>query len=156
MSAQVGADVASLCSKCGDVWHVVVAKVGDQIAKVECKECHGVHRYRDPEGKKKAATKKKSTTTRKTAAKKAEAERPVIEPNMDKPVRDYRITEVFEGGDRVSHVKFGLGVAQHSPGPGKIEIMFDDGPKLLAMAKPDLQLERAPRVDRRAATETDG
>ena len=34
MSAAVGADVESLCSKCGDVWHVVVAKVGDQIVRV--------------------------------------------------------------------------------------------------------------------------
>ena len=37
MSAAVGADVEALCSKCGDVWHVVVAKVGDQIVKVHCK-----------------------------------------------------------------------------------------------------------------------
>ena len=29
MTPAVGADIESLCSKCGDVWHVVVAKVGD-------------------------------------------------------------------------------------------------------------------------------
>ena len=31
MSAAVGADVEALCSKCGDVWHVVVAKVGERV-----------------------------------------------------------------------------------------------------------------------------
>src|SRR5665647_995831 len=46
MSAGVGADVESLCSKCGDVWHVVVAKDGDKIVKVQCKQCSGYHRYR--------------------------------------------------------------------------------------------------------------
>src|SRR5678815_1711262 len=39
MSAAVGADVEALCSKCGDVWHVVVAKVGERIVKVQCKQC---------------------------------------------------------------------------------------------------------------------
>ena len=50
MSAGVGADVESLCSKCGDVWHVVVAKDGDKIVKVQCKQCSGYHRYRSPHG----------------------------------------------------------------------------------------------------------
>jgi len=50
MSAGVGADVEALCSKCGDVWHVVVAKVGEKIAKVQCKQCGGYHRYRSPHG----------------------------------------------------------------------------------------------------------
>ena len=50
MSAAVGADVEALCSKCGDVWHVVVAKVGAQIVKVQCKQCGGYHRYKSPHG----------------------------------------------------------------------------------------------------------
>src|SRR4026209_315429 len=50
MPAAVGADVEALCSKCGDVWHVVVAKVGEQIVKVQCKQCGGYHRYKSPHG----------------------------------------------------------------------------------------------------------
>lgn len=45
---EVGADIESICRKCGDVWHVVVAKVGDQIAKVQCKQCNGLHRHKPP------------------------------------------------------------------------------------------------------------
>ena len=37
MTPAVGADIESLCSKCGDVWHVVVAKVGEEIVRVICK-----------------------------------------------------------------------------------------------------------------------
>ena len=51
MSAGVGADIESICSKCGDVWHVVVAKVGETVVKVQCKECGGYHRYRTAGGK---------------------------------------------------------------------------------------------------------
>ena len=46
----VGADVESLCAKCGDVWHVVVAKVGDRIARVQCKQCGAPHRLKPPGG----------------------------------------------------------------------------------------------------------
>ena len=42
----VGEDIEALCGKCGQVWHVVMAKVGTRIAKVVCKRCHGQHLYR--------------------------------------------------------------------------------------------------------------
>ena len=35
-----------MCGRCGQVWHVVMAKMGDRIAKVVCKRCGGHHRYR--------------------------------------------------------------------------------------------------------------
>jgi len=28
-----------MCGRCGQVWHVVMAKMGDRIAKVVCKRC---------------------------------------------------------------------------------------------------------------------
>ena len=150
----VGADIASLCSKCGDVWHVVVAMVKDKVAKVECKECKAVHRYKDPKGKKKAAPKKKSTTTRKRTTKKAaEVEPAVVEADLDKPVRKYRTSEEFDPGQRVNHVTFGEGVVQRGIGPGKMEVMFAGETKLLACAKPDLTLGNAPRP--RLATEVE-
>lgn len=46
-----GDAVASRCTRCDDVTgHVIVALVGDQIIKVECRACGSVHRYRPPEG----------------------------------------------------------------------------------------------------------
>ena len=46
----VGQDIDALCGKCGQVWHVVMAKMGDRIAKVVCKRCGGQHRYRNEDG----------------------------------------------------------------------------------------------------------
>ncbi|RMH42584.1 MAG: hypothetical protein D6689_07805 [Deltaproteobacteria bacterium] len=150
MSVAVGADIESLCSKCGDVWHVVVAMVDGKVAKVECKECHGVHRYRDPKGKAKAAPKR---TSKAGAGKKAPAPKvPVVEANPDRPPRPYRTTDTYEPGDRVQHATFGDGVVQAVVGPGKVEILFADGERrLLACAKPAPSLGRAPR--RRFETE---
>src|SRR5512138_3234756 len=78
MSAAVGADVEALCSKCGDVWHVVVAKLPTgQIAKVQCKQCGGYHRYKSPHGA--PTVKKLPATNRPPKEPKAPVER------FDKP-----------------------------------------------------------------------
>src|SRR4051794_908602 len=42
----VGEDIEALCGRCGQVWHVVMAKMGERIAKVVCKRCGAPHRYR--------------------------------------------------------------------------------------------------------------
>ena len=154
MTAAVGADVESLCSKCGDVWHVVVAMVGDKIAKVECKECHGLHRYRDPKGKQPAAASapRKRTTRAKAAAAPTAV---VVEADTSKPVRDYRTTARFEPGERIAHVKFGEGVVQRETGPGKIEVQFGHELKLLAQAKPEATLGPPPRRVLRPVTEAE-
>lgn len=137
MSAGVGADVEALCSKCGDVWHVVVAKVGDQIAKVQCKECHAYHRYRS--GDKVAPSKTRSTGTS-TRAKATRApverfEKPAVAADLSRAVRTYSAAERYEIGDRVDHPVFGQGVVEDSPEPGKAIMFFAIGRKVLVQAK---------------------
>jgi hypothetical protein len=135
----VGADIESICSKCGDVWHVVVAKVGDDIAKVECKECHGVHRYRPPKGKavaRASVRKRGDQPASSSSRRKKEPLVHTVEADPTKPLRSYRASESFEPGERIQHPRFGVGVAQRSPGVGKIEILFADGARVLVQAKP--------------------
>lgn len=145
MTAAVGADIESICSKCGDVWHVVVAKVGDKIAKVQCKQCSGFHRYKPPGGLPAAAGKgkigaaaPKGAKARKAAA--ADAPRVVVDPG--RPLRRYAPSESFAIGDRLNHPTFGIGVVETSPGPGKIEVFFPGGRRILAVAKGAAGLER--------------
>ena len=45
MAFEVGSDIESMCNSCGDVWHVIVAKVGEKITKVQCKQCGKQHRF---------------------------------------------------------------------------------------------------------------
>src|SRR5450432_3252749 len=123
MTAAVGADVEALCSKCGDVWHVVVAKVGAQIVKVLCKECKKEHRYKSPHGQPKekrhpSLTTPKPERTAKPSATSAKVverfERPAVAADLAKPVRTYRASERFEVGERVEHPSFGQGVVEIS------------------------------------------
>ena len=137
MDVKIGQDVAALCSKCGESWHVVISKVEEKIAKVECKQCHGVHRYRDAKAAKSAAAAKKSGQRK--AARRSASAPPLVEADMDKPVQTYSAKGSFEPGDRIRHASFGDGVVQSSPGPGKVEILFGDERKLLVQAKPAIR-----------------
>jgi predicted nucleic acid-binding Zn-ribbon protein len=140
MSASVGADIESLCAKCGDVWHVVVAKEGDKIAKVQCKQCGGYHRYKSVHGA--SAEDKKPSNLRAAKAPAAPRspverfEKPAVAADLDKPVRTYRASERFEVGERVDHPSFGQGVIELSE-PGKITVFFATGRRVLVQAKGD-------------------
>ncbi|MEN8159037.1 MAG: hypothetical protein ABFS41_03085 [Myxococcota bacterium] len=50
----------------------------------------------------------------------------VVEPDLSRPVRDYRITEHYVAGDRIQHPTLGAGVVQGIAGPGKITVHFDE------------------------------
>jgi hypothetical protein len=135
MSAGVGADVEALCSKCGDVWHVVVAKVGEAIVKVQCKECHGYHRYKSPHAT--APAKRTPSTPKAPRAARAPVERfekPAVAADLSRAVRSYRASEQFEVGERIEHPSFGQGVIEIAE-PGKITVFFATGRRVLVQSK---------------------
>lgn len=137
MSAAVGADVESLCSKCGDVWHVVVAKVGDQIVRVLCKECGGQHRYKSPHGAPKEKRQPSLSTPKAPRAEKAPVERfekPAVAADLTKPVRKYAASLKYDVGERVEHPTFGTGTIEIAE-PGKITVFFAVGRRVLAQSK---------------------
>jgi len=138
MSAGVGADVESLCHKCGDVWHVVVAKVGEQIVKVQCKQCGGQHRYKSPHGAPKEKKLPSAIRPAKApAAPKAPVERfekPAVAADLARPVKTYRASELFDVGDRVDHPNFGQGIVEVSE-PGKVTVFFATGRRVLVQSK---------------------
>lgn len=136
MSAGVGADVEALCSKCGDVWHVVVAKVGEEIVKVQCKQCGGYHRYRSPHGA--TAEKKMPAATRPPKPPRATPverfEKPAVAADLSRPARPYRASEKFEVGERIDHPSFGQGIVELTE-PGKVTVFFATGRRVLVQAK---------------------
>jgi len=140
----VGRDVEALCSKCGDVWHVVVAEVSGRIAKVQCKECGAYHRYRTRAGTEKAAPRRRAAAgSRPTKA--VVPDGPAIEADLSKPIRRYNIRDLFEVGERVDHPKFGIGIVEGTDAPGKITVCFPQGRKILAQAKPATTLTKPRR-----------
>ena len=142
MAFNVGSDVEAMCNTCGDVWHVVVAKVGDKITKVECKQCGKQHRFK-PTGDAPAANlapaKRKIVKPEPGAAKakppaRARSSASSIHLDPAKPTRPYAIRERFTLGEQIDHKKFGPGVVCGVE-DDKIRVNFADGLKVLLHAK---------------------
>jgi len=155
-SPAVGADIESICGKCGDVWHVVAAKVKDQVIKVVCKQCGNQHRHRPPGGKPGKAIAARTTAPRTATASgggrsraKAppEPEGPTVEADPSRPVRAYRPLDGYTPGDRIDHPQFGRGIVESSPGPGKVQVFFATGRRVLAAAKAAPTIGLPPRRD---------
>jgi hypothetical protein len=148
-----GEEIEDVCSKCGDVWHVVMAKVGDRIARVVCKRCGSQHAYRSGSSSadssaSPAAGKKGLTMRRKTT--KSSVPEPIAAPTFDpsKPPRAYSPRDAYAIAERIVHPTFGTGVVAATPGPGKVDVVFPvpTGVRTLACAKVVSTLERPTTV----------
>lgn len=144
MSVPTGADIEALCSKCGDVWHVVVAKVGEDIVRVICKECGAQHRYRNPKLKGQPTRTRSPSSSSSSSAPRPPREHkvvqrfdtPAVAADLSKAVRTYKASEKFVVGERVEHPTFGTGVVETAE-PGKMTVFFAVGRKVLVQAKGD-------------------
>jgi hypothetical protein len=131
-----------MCGRCGQVWHVVMAKMGDRIAKVVCKRCGGHHRYRDENADANsdspARPRRPTFGSARRGSRGARAEAAPSVPPFDpaKPPRAYAARDSYVAGERVSHPTFGVGVVSGSPGAGKVDVVFSGGvARVLACAK---------------------
>src|SRR4051812_6363069 len=107
MATSVGQDIEALCGRCGQVWHVVMAMMGDRIAKVVCKRCGGHHRYRtenetvpEPAGGGAREGGRRQAPARRYArpATRTPAPMPTFDPN--RPPRTYAAKDSYDQGDR--------------------------------------------------------
>ncbi len=119
----VGEDIEDICTRCGDTWHVVMAKVGDRVAKVVCKLCGSQHNYRGDKQPASAGGAKSSWgVARKRKPSKlapaASTAPAVFDPS--KPPRPYVPKDDYRIGERVTHRTFGIGVVSAIPAPEPI------------------------------------
>jgi hypothetical protein len=125
-----------------------MAKVGERIAKVVCKRCGGHHLYRSEKIEAEASSSPaKKGATRRFARRTPEPAAPVIPPfDPSKPPRPYSPKDGYAPGERVRHPSFGEGVVATVPGPGKVEVAFGTGMRVLACAKIESTLSRPQHV----------
>jgi hypothetical protein len=141
----VGEDIEDICTRCGDTWHVVMAKIGERVAKVVCKLCGSQHNYR---GEKNApasggASNSWGRPRRKKSGRASGTPAPQAAPfDPSKPPRGYSPKDTYLPGERVIHATFGVGVVAAIPGPGKVDVQFPGGARTLACVKTVSTLER--------------
>jgi hypothetical protein len=129
----VGGPVESRCTKCRKITnHIIVALEEEVPAKVKCNTCEGEHKYRPPAAAKKKAPKKtaakKATTPKVTGQKEWQELREQIEGAK---AADYSMDSPFKVKTVMKHPVFGLGLVEKVVGPRKIEVLFEDGRKIM-------------------------
>ena len=161
----VGSIIESVCGKCNDVMgHTIMAMVGSEIVKVECRICKSQHKYRPPArtaaGKSTLTMKKgrdgepvasrqsamtkatrpvapKSSPRRLSAATAAlEAWQTMLRKHDGKTPRPYAMAESFAVGEFIGHPVFGPGEVTAVVPPDKMDILFEVGVKRLLCNKP--------------------
>lgn len=136
-----GEEIDSGCLKCKDVTnHTIIAMLEEKIVKVQCNVCGGRHNYRPVKPTKtKTKTKKKSSSPKMSRAKtqmsrlaKTAADnytKLMNGRNLDEAM-PYAMTAIFSKYDLVNHPTFGLGLVTETIPPNKIELTFNEGPKI--------------------------
>jgi len=149
-----GGEVVSYCTKCKmDLNHRIIALVEGVPVKVECESCGSHHKYRRPmedraaDKRVRASSSTKSraaSTTPRSAAGRAAAEAAVeadrerewqgrIAGKMADEFTKYTPRGSFDTDDLLHHAKFGDGFVVRVIEGNKIEVMFQDGSRILAM-----------------------
>ncbi len=122
---QLGGDVDAWCGKCKDTREHVIAALDDKgaVSRVQCRTCQSNHIYRQRQART-ASTRTSTRTSRKD---------PAIQLDESGPLRSYSMKESFNVGDRVEHVKFGIGVVVNVRAE-KIDVKFGRELKILLHA----------------------
>ncbi len=123
-----GDPIEARCTKCrANNPHVIITMADDSPLKVQCDVCSRQHKYRLPSAPKKPSVRR--VVDPKVAERK---EWELLRPEMnEKDAKDYSMTGSFKVDSLIKHATFGLGVVQRVAGTQKIEVLFEDGKKLM-------------------------
>ncbi|MFK5926238.1 MAG: hypothetical protein QM483_06385 [Desulfuromusa sp.] len=124
----IGDPIEGRCTKCRkNTDHIIITLVEEKPGKVECQTCSRQHKYRLPTMPKKPAVRK--------TAKPKDAERKEwesLQQEMDSSkAKTYSMTDTYKLKSMVSHPVFGLGFVQRIIGAQKVEVLFEDGKKIM-------------------------
>lgn len=134
--------VDARCTRCRVVTnHTIVAMVGEQIVRVVCNTCNGTHNYHAPKvaPSPRAAKAEKPSAAAKAPRKTARAVRNADEEEWTEATRQadpskvirYDMGRSYAVGHFVNHPSFGVGLVKSVTKPNKMEVLFEEGRKLL-------------------------
>ncbi|APS00935.1 hypothetical protein BCY86_06580 [Pajaroellobacter abortibovis] len=142
---QAGGEIDSWCTKCLlTLNHRIIAVVKGVPAKVECLTCYSSHKYR-PNPHNSASSippsPSRSALSSKTLSKKGRKTNSeeksmsfwafeVAQQPAD-VFKLYAVSSLFQEGDWIVHFKFGKGKVKRVIERHKIEVLFQDGVRLL-------------------------
>ncbi len=131
VTAQVGEQLESQCGRCHDATnHIVLTVEKDRPKRARCTVCEAEHLYRKPKGKEEPGKPRRAAGGRKDDPKVTYAK--AMEAASGDAVK-YTIKVHLAEGQKVKHKSFGEGVVLRVVRPQVAEVIFEEGPRLLAM-----------------------
>ena len=142
----VGENIDAYCLKCKLVLaHIVLFEVGGVVNRVKCKTCGAEHKYRgvkSPAAEKETRArvskdKKTKTPSRSSSINIAalwEARKADLSPEAT--VKQYHMQQGYSVRDVIEHPVFGLGFVEQVVSDKRIDVLFQDSLKSLAMNIP--------------------
>ncbi|MDZ7319714.1 MAG: hypothetical protein ONB11_11190 [candidate division KSB1 bacterium] len=139
----IGQEIEAFCRKCKtDTFHVITALNQDKIDKVMCKQCMSYHKYRPSATASELAAPKKAKKTPTPIVQRESEEKPARRARRDKWSRlldgmdfgmaiEYDMNRVYALEMPIHHKIFGFGVVKNVISDQKIEVLFQDGEKIL-------------------------
>ena len=123
-----GDPIEARCTKCRkNTDHTIVAMAEENPEKVQCTTCNRQHKYRPPTAAKKQAVRK---TINPRDAERREWE--ILRPGMNsEKATDYSMMGAYKVKALINHPLFGLGLVQRVAGSQKVEVLFEDGRKIM-------------------------
>lgn len=137
VETMVGKEIEAYCGKCkADTWHVVTVVKNGKLNKVICKICNATHAYKAPASAgppvaKSATTKRRTTGMTRTGRGKKDWGT-LVGQIEDRQVVDYAVSGEFSTAPAIRHKNFGVGVITKVHHRNKIEVIFQEGTKILA------------------------
>lgn len=123
-----GDPIQARCTKCKqNTDSAVVSVVDNAPEKVQCSVCNRKHKYRPPTEAKKAAPRRVPIQVEnerkqwKTLLEQADTSKAI----------EYSMTSSYKLKSLINHPVFGLGMVQGSAGSKKVEVLFEDGKKIM-------------------------
>ncbi len=136
---QPGKEILSYCLKCKlNLAHTIVSLVDEVVAKVTCKTCgSGPKKFRPPKDlTKKPATRKKRSSKKDVVKTTDEDIKNWQQKNIAKreaPPTPYALDALYEVDGCIEHPKFGVGFVDKLINNKRMEVLFEEGRKLLVM-----------------------
>jgi ribosomal protein L44E len=133
MAPKVAKDIVSYCTSCRmDLVHTIVAVQGNKVVRVLCRTCKKEHAYRVPEEQRAFASRKRVAKDPAPGKARSTAEwEAAMERMRGHAANPYALDGSYEAGEKVDHPVFGTGMVRKLISPDKMEVLFEQGGKLL-------------------------
>jgi len=124
--------------------HIVLSELDGVVSKVECKTCGAQHKYRRgaPERKttdKVGRSKSSGRLGSSSAGRKPANDAPLLwelknrDMNPEAPIREYHMEDKYKSKEVILHPTFGLGFVERVTSETRMNVLFKDAVKLMAM-----------------------